>query len=261
MCDFFVWYEGDSYSSVVENVNEYNMGNNVMKFQPLKPWIKGNGSVTPNNFYGNSKPCFEMGAFIALDIAVDLYFVNTVDTGNLFDSWHKNKELIEKACEIANVSEDNGYDLDNEEKGWILEELGEPPECCYNLYFITVYDDANERLVYIGKTDAKKSRFINGHLVALKLHNPKYNMLNKRVYFGTITFLSKENEYVPLEFITPYNEANNLLCEMEALLISHFVPELNVKREHVDKLKDLIVHIQNFSDVSAFLNDYVVYGC
>lgn len=232
-----------------------------MKFQPLKPWIKGNESVTPNNFYGNLKPCLELGAFISLDIAVDLYLANTIDTGNLYDSWHKNKEYIERACEIANVNEDNCYDLDHEEKTWILEELGEPPECCYNLYFITVYNDTDERLVYIGKTDSKKSRFVNGHLAALKLHNPKYNMFNKRIYFGTITFLSKENEYVPLEFITPFSEANELLCKMEALLISHFNPELNVKSEQVREMQDLIVHIQNFSDVSGFLDDYMVYGC
>lgn len=232
-----------------------------MKFQPLKPWVKGNESVTPNNFYGNLKPCFELGAFISLDIAADLYLANTVDTGNLYDSWHKNKEYIERACEIANVNEANGYDLDHEEKAWILEELGEPPECCYNLYFITVYNDTDERLVYIGKTDSKKSRFVNGHLAALKLHNPKYNMFNKRIYFGTITFLSEEKEYVPLEFITPFSEANKLLREMEALLISHFNPELNVKSEQVGEMQNLIVHIQNFSDVPAFLDDYIVYGC
>ena len=232
-----------------------------MKFQPLKPWVKGNESVTPINFYGNLKPCFEMGAFIALDIAVDLYLANTIDTGNLFYSWHKNKEYIERACEIADVNEDNNYDLDHEEKAWILEELGEPPECCYNIYFKTVYDDTDEKLVYVGKTDSKKGRFVNGHLAALKLHSPKYNMLNKRIYFGTIIFLSKDKEYIPLEFIIPYRESNNFLCEMEALLISHFNPELNVKREHVGKMKRLTVHIQNFSDVSDFLDDYMVYGC
>lgn len=231
-----------------------------MKFRPLSPWIKGNKSITPNNFYGNLKPSIEMGAFISLDVAVDLYLANTIDTGNLFDSWNTNKEYIESACEIADVSEDNGYDLDHEEKEWILEKLGEPPECCYNLYFITVYNNIGERLVYVGKTDSKKSRFVNGHLAALKLHNPKYNMFNKRIYFGTITFLSKEREYVPLEFITPYSEANKFLCEMEALLISHFKPELNVKSEEVGEMKDLIVHIQNFSGVPDLLNDYIIYG-
>ena len=48
-----------------------------------------------------------------------------------------------------------------------------------------------EKLVYIGKTDSKSSRFSNGHLVALKLHNPRYQKYYKRVYFGTIMFLNK----------------------------------------------------------------------
>ncbi|NLO42000.1 MAG: hypothetical protein GX109_03085 [Bacteroidales bacterium] len=87
-----------------------------MKFQPLKPWVKGNQSVTANNFYGNLKPCFEMGACISLDITVDLYLANTVDSGNLSDSWQENKEYIERACEIAGVGEDNNYDLAHEEK-------------------------------------------------------------------------------------------------------------------------------------------------
>lgn len=166
-----------------------------MKFRPLSPWIKGNDeSVTPNNFYGNLKPCFEMGAFISLDLAVDLYLANIVDTGNLPNSWHRNKEYIERACEIADLNEDNGYDLEHEEKEWILEELGEPPECCYNLYFITIYNDTDERLVYVGKTDSKKSRFVNGHLAALKLHNSKYNMSNKRIYFGQLLFYQRRKD-------------------------------------------------------------------
>ena len=38
-----------------------------MKNQPLKPWIKGNESITPNNFF-----------WISLDIAVELYKANTI---------------------------------------------------------------------------------------------------------------------------------------------------------------------------------------
>ena len=54
-----------------------------MKNQPLKPWIKGNESITPNNFFSNALPNLEFGACISLDIAVELYKANTVDTGYL----------------------------------------------------------------------------------------------------------------------------------------------------------------------------------
>ena len=231
-----------------------------MKFQQLAPWIKGNGSITPENFYGNLRPDFKMGAYVSLDKAVDLYLANTIDTGNLRDSWDLNKEYIEKVCEITGVNEENSFDLDNEEKRWILDELGEPPECCYNLYFISIYNEVEEKLVYVGKTDSRKSRFVNGHLAALKLHHPKYIGYNKRIYYGTIMFLSKTKEYVPLEFITPYELAEKYLGEMEAFLIDRLKPELNVKNEQIGEMENLgVVHIQNFSNVSMFMHDYFIY--
>ena len=54
-----------------------------MKNQPLKPWIKGNESITPNNFFQMHCPILEYGAWISLDIAVELYKANTIDTGYL----------------------------------------------------------------------------------------------------------------------------------------------------------------------------------
>jgi hypothetical protein len=231
-----------------------------MKFQPLEPWVKGNTSITPENFYGRLKPNLEMGAYISIDIEVELYLANTVDTGNLKDSWKLNKEYIERASELTGADAECGFDLDNEEKRWILDELGEPPRCCYNLYFITIYNEVDEKLVYVGKTDSKKGRFINGHIAALKLHNPKYQRYNKRIYFGTIMFLSEIKEYIPLEFITPYSIAERYLGEMEALLIERLNPELNVKSERMGELKNLsVVHIQNYSGISSFMNDFFVY--
>ena len=51
------------------------------------------------------------------------------------------------------------------------------------------------------------------------------------------------------------------LGEMEAFLIDRLQPELNVKSETVGELKNLsVVHIQNFSDVSNFMNDFFIYG-
>ena len=150
----------------------------------------GNESVTPKNFYGDKKPDVKQRTFIGLDIAVDLHLVNTVDTGNLKDTWNMTQEYIQKACDIANVGSDNDFDLNHEEKYWILNELGKPPEYCYNIYCITIYNEHEEKVVYIGKTDSKESRYINGHLAALKLHDPKYEFYDKRVYFGTIMFLT-----------------------------------------------------------------------
>ena len=60
-----------------------------MKFQPLEPWIMGNNSVNPMNFYGKLEPYLEYGAFIGLDVCCDLYLANSVDAGYLYDSWKK----------------------------------------------------------------------------------------------------------------------------------------------------------------------------
>ena len=121
------------------------------------------------------------------------------------------------------------------------------------IYFISIYDESNERIVYIGKTDAKGSRFANGHKAALKLHDPIYKDYYRRVYFGTITFLSESGDYLPLEFIRTYKLAKRYLTEMEALLITYFKPELNERKEKYSKLANLVIHVQNFTDVSDYL--------
>lgn len=230
-----------------------------MKFRPLSPWIIGNSSVTPNNFYIDNRPDLSKGVFIALDVAIDLHLAHTVITGTLESSWKENQAYIEKACALANTGEENDYDLDSEEKLMILDELGEPPECSYNVYFITIYNETEEKIVYIGKTDSKSGRFSNGHLAALKLHNPKYSSYQKRVYFGTITLLSEKMAYVPLEFVTPYENAKRYLNGAEAFLIAHFYPELNLRKEKVGIFEEVSqIHIQNFSGVSDFMKDYFV---
>ena len=44
--------------------------------------------------------------------------------------------------------------------GGLLQEIGEPPFGCYNIYFITIYNEHEEKLVYIGKTDLQKVDFL-----------------------------------------------------------------------------------------------------
>jgi len=230
--------------------------------RPLQPWVQGNESVTPANFFGNHSPSCEYGMFIGIDVAVELYLAETIDTGNLEDSWSKNNTYIEKAMKIANRDPvEDGYDLDNEEKIWILDELGEPPCGSYNLYFITIYNENEEILMYIGKTDSRKSRFRGGHTAALKLHDPKYNGYKKRVYFGTVCFISEEDGYLPMEFIQPFSVAKKLLSEVEAFLIRRLESKLNKAKGEMGSLKKMnSLHIQNFSGESDFLNDKILFG-
>lgn len=135
-----------------------------MKFQPLKPWVMGNESISRMNFYMNEEPSKERGAFLGLDEVAELFKANLIDTGNLEDLWRANEEYIIKACEIAQYNsiqeaKQCWFELDKEEKYWILNELGEPPYSSYNIYIITIYDDLQEKVVYIWKTDSKEIRF------------------------------------------------------------------------------------------------------
>lgn len=236
-----------------------------MRESMLAPWLKGNESITPKNFYMDNKPNFELGAFLGIDEYIDLYKAYEFDSGNLEESWAKTREYIERTFSIINKNLDELLEndevymrLDNEQKDMILKELGNPPLCSYNIYIITIYNDTEEKIVYIGKTDSKKSRFQNGHLAALKLHNPKYEGYKKRVYFGTIVFLNK-SDYIPLEYIIPLEYARTLLSYTESILINYFKPELNTllidSKIDIPKIQ---FHIQNFTDTSPFLNNIFV---
>lgn len=56
----------------------------------------------------------------------------------------------------------------------MLAAFGEPPGPAWPLYFFTVGDLAAERIVYIGKTNAKTHRFYTGHSAITSLHRPEY---------------------------------------------------------------------------------------
>lgn len=234
-----------------------------MRQSMLSPWIKGNESITPRNFLEPSDPNFEMGAFIEIGEYTDLHKVREFYSGNLESAWLKTREYIEQALGLAlysleDADEGEDFSLDNEAKAWINIKLGEPPLASYNIYIITIYNDKEEKIVYIGKTDAKKSRFSNGHLAALKLHNPIYDDYKKRVYFGTAIFLDKNKDYLPLEYITPLEKAKELLSFTEKILINHFKPELNTQNIDIKDPISTIFHIQNFTDTTLFEGDVFI---
>lgn len=229
--------------------------------RPLSPWLhtKGNDSVTPKQFFSTGSPSFDLGAYVAINIVKPLHSADEVKNVSLEVSWAASSEYIEKAYLILGIdlNEDDPYFyLDNEEKRMIIDELGEPPIASYNLYFITINEDKNEKLVYIGKCASKTNRFVNGHFAMSKLHDPKYNGLTKKIYFGTVMFLDSNGDYLPLEFIHPLKDALGLLSKVENHFIYYFRPELNKTK---GKSIDCQFHIQNFTDESNFLNDIFVY--
>jgi len=160
------------------------------------------------------------------------------------------------------ISADTPGWIDSEEAIMIREELGEPPTLCYPLYLISVGDDSEERVVYVGKTSATQPRFRQGHAALTKLLHPKYDGMSKRVYFGSVVLLSNDVEYFPLEWVRPLEMAKQLLSSIEAQVIYHFMPELNTHHVYHDNVKWKFpsLHIQNFTNVTEFLDDEFVWA-
>lgn len=199
----------------------------------------------------------EFGCFIALDVCLPLYKVLEMDSQSLEDTWGNVNDYVSDAFriimdeyreELGISEEDKLRDVDKEIINEIKSQLQTPPAACYPLYFISVGDGDNEKLVYIGKTSARTHRFSGGHSAALKLHAPKYEGLSKHIYFGTVVFLDNDKNYMPLEFIQPLEDAKNLLSNLEAGLIYNLKPELN--STYVNKnyaLFDMYVNFENHS--------------
>ena len=104
-----------------------------------------------------------------------------------------------------------------------------------------------ERLMYIGITTNISARF-NGHKVFKIFHQPRFRNVKKYLYISEIT-LNEEipfkdkvwqsnNEIIqtPLDVISPYALAENILLYLENIFITYFdKPELNDSSFHFKK--------------------------
>lgn len=176
-------------------------------------------------------PDKEIGCFLVLQSSHALHETLELTAQSLETSWQANQKYISSGCP------------------------GKPPLACYPIYLITVGDGENERLVYIGKTSSKSSRFSSGHAALTKLHHPKYDGLSKRVYLCCVVFL-KDGHEIPIEWIKPFEFAENLLESFEANLIYWNKPELNTQHIKCEPLFEYgQVHAQNVSGSTLFWHD------
>ncbi len=221
--------------------------------KPLSAWIKGTHPLPPR-FYTPGVidvPNSKWSTWLSIEEVAPLYKAKDLSWLGLKESRKKTQDYLSQASDIVNGLE--GGWLDKEERLWILEELGEPPSPSLPIYLITVKDDSQEEVVYIGKTE-NKSRFNGGHSAALKLHAPEYDGKEKKIYRSTIWF-HDGNEYLSLDWIQPESLAIELLDSIESQLIFHFQPALNISKKKKNYSKwDFYIHIQNFLE-GQFLND------
>src|SRR5699024_10868397 len=128
----------------------------------------------------------EYGCFIGLDVCYPLYKVLEMEAQSLEVTWNEIHDYVANAFRI--ITDDYGEDLGIEEVEKLRDvdreiiheieyQLKRPPTACYPIYFISVGNGKDERLVYIGKTSSKNHRFSGGHSAALKLHAPEYEGL------------------------------------------------------------------------------------
>lgn len=139
----------------------------------------------------------------------------------------------------------------------ILKEVGEPPMPCLPIYLISCMKAGKkEELLYVGKTKTA-SRFSGGHLAVLKLHDPIYAGLVKKIYRANIWFYFGD-EYIALDWVQPEELALKLFDNVESQLIYHFQPTLNSNKKKYKCVQwDFSIHIQNFLE-DGFLNDEFV---
>lgn len=241
--------------------------NNISDFSNLNYFIK-NSKVPNIEITGRDFIDFSLGFFIGIENGYLLSEANQLPAQSLRQTWKEVHTCLTNV--ITYLKENWNYEvgitkdyielyMDNEIFYDLKREFERFPVICCPIYLITVGEKEDERIVYIGKTSSKKNRFKGGHSAALKLHHPKFNGLKKNIYFASVMLLSKDNDYVPLEFISTLKGAEKLLLEIEASLIYYFKPELNtLNTTSANYNINSQIHIQNFSKYSDFLNDQFI---
>ena len=221
----------------------------------LTPWLKGQARLPP--FVDMKKDWMdqERGGFLAIDVHVPAHESMDLPAESLEASWKHCHEYVSHALEL--IRADEPVCLDSYERDLVRRELGDPPTLCHPIYLITIANEHEERLVYVGKTSTDHGRFRGGHRALSRLLDPKYDGFTKNIYLAAVVLLSRDSDTIPLEWVQSLSEAKGILASYESQLIYDFKPELNSQHvEHHNSTWPVQIHIQNFSGHSRFLNDY-----
>jgi hypothetical protein len=207
------------------------------EYRPLASpanWIGFKIAKTNSDWHS---PNLEFGAFLVLHSVHALHETIDLPAQSLNESWFQNDRYFHAT-----------------------EKEALPPLACMPIYVITIGEGESEKVVYIGKTTSKSSRFMAGHKAMTRLHAPRYDGLKKRLYRCCVVLLSGRKNEIPLEWITPYPAAKEMLSTFENILIYNFQPELNTQLKNRAPVTTIgSIHIQNLTSTSDFLNDEFVW--
>lgn len=221
-------------------------------FCPLTGWVHGEQFFMKGLEYYEHDVHVPQLTFVALDTFFEVHEAPQTPLKTLEQSWIDTKTYVSRACQLIGRSRP-GRALSDGERATVLAALGEPPSPAWPLYFFTVGDLDEERIVYIGKTNAKTHRFYTGHSAITALHRPEYKGLRTRLYLATVTMYSEEGHYIPLEWVHPDGLRESLWSDAEAQLIYYFQPELNTDLKAVDSSKmPTRITLHNYSGTNNF---------
>lgn len=218
---------------------------------PLTPWLDGDFFVKRLEHYedGTTTPA---KVFVSIQASFELHDAPQLPLKTLDDSWRDTKNYLASACTL--IQRDTPRrSLSAVERKTVLATLGAPPAPAWPLYFFSVDEYPNEKIVYIGKTDSKTHRFSDGHRAITALHRPEYRGVRTRLYLATVTIVSTGGNYVPLEWMHPKALRNAIWSDVEAQLIFYFQPVLNTRLKCRDRSKRPVpIALHNYSGTKSF---------
>lgn len=221
-------------------------------FRPLTAWVHGESFFMKGFEYYELDVHVPEQMFVALDTFFEIHEAPQTPLKTLEQSWLDTKTYVSRVCQLVGRGRP-GRALSKDERASVIATLGEPPGPAWPLYFFTVGDLAEERIVYIGKTNAKTHRFYSGHSAITALHRPEYRGLRTRLYLATVTIYSDEDHYIPLEWVHPDALRNTLWSDAEAQLIYYFQPELNTELKAADASKmPTQITLHNYAGTNNF---------
>jgi hypothetical protein len=159
--------------------------------------------------------------------ALGIEFISLARANQQFNSFKR--RAIEELGELYHFPIREGEDIESA-KGYLFDFV---PECSSPIYIITIAEGREgeeEEIVYIGQTTGKSHRFKNGHKVALKLLEPRYNSFVKKIYICS-PFVVKEMgpqcAYLSVDSIQSLEIAQRVINSIETSLIRDVQPKFN----------------------------------
>lgn len=224
----------------------------------ISAWLSGRRFYLKSPLYMSCEDHVWEHFWVSFDVSVGLHEAANFPLLPFEKATDECYSYLAKACKILKRNNPK-WSPDDVARRVILDQLGPPPLNAYTIYMLTVSDlkSDSERVVYIGKTNSNSNRFRGGHAAISKLHAPEYAHLTKSIYFGCIVAMNDDENYIPIDWLSPNLGRDEILSDIEYQLIYHLQPELNEQGKLTYSAKNRVPltienHHSNFLDATSF---------